>query len=59
MRPTVAGTFSTSISDSPSASVERTAAVSSRAACRETAGTVAVAIETPKRPVGRYISRNA
>ena len=29
------------------------------AACRDTAGSTAVAIETPKRPIGRYINRNA
>ena len=32
---------------------------SSCAACRDTAGSVAVAIETPNSPIGRYISRKA
>ena len=33
--------------------------VSPSAASRETAGSTAVAMETPKRPIGRYIRRNA
>ena len=58
-RPIVAGTLSISISDSPSATVVRIAADSLAATCRDTAGMIAVAIDTPNRPIGRYIRRNA
>ena len=57
--PKVAGTFSVSISATAEASVERIRAVSSVAARRDIAGVVAVAIETPKRPIGKYITRKA
>jgi hypothetical protein len=59
MRPTVAGTFNISINPRPSDSVRFTDASSWEAICRDTAGSTAVAIDTPKRPIGRYISRKA
>ena len=39
--------------------VRRSAATSAAAASREISGSAAVPIETPNRPIGRYISRNA
>ncbi len=55
----MAGTFSVSISAIAEASVDRIRAVSAVAASRDIAGAVAVAIETPKRPIGKYMTRNA
>jgi hypothetical protein len=57
--PTVAGRFSISISDRPSAIVPRALVSSSAVTCLDTAGSTAVAIDTPKRPIGRYIKRKA
>ena len=57
--PIVAGTFSISIIRRPVEIVRRIAARSSAAACREMSGSAAVAIDTPKSPIGRYIRRNA
>ena len=59
IRPTVAGTFNIIISVIPSAIVRRMPARSFCAACRDTAGIAAVAIDTPNSPIGRYIRRNA
>ena len=51
--------FRNSIRPSAFASVERIRAKSCSATIREMAGVAAVAIETPNKPIGRYISRNA
>ena len=59
MRPAVAGTFSISIMRRPADTVSRTSATIARAACRDSVGSAAVAIDTPNRPIGRYMSRNA
>ena len=59
IRPTVAGTFSSSINEIAPASVERMRAKLPSATNRDTAGVDAAAIDTPNRPIGRYISRNA
>ena len=59
INPTSAGTISISIMRSASAIVRRIPSASFSAACRETAGNVAVAIDTPNRPIGTYISRKA
>ena len=44
---------------SPRPASSACAAVSAVAASRDIAGVVAVAIDTPNRPIGRYITRNA
>ena len=59
IRPTVAGTLSISIIRRLLEMVARMPRASAWAAKLEIAGTAAVAIDTPKRPIGRYISRNA
>jgi hypothetical protein len=59
IRPTAAGIVSISIMRSALEIVCRTPANSDCAAYRDTAGSVAVAIETPNRPMGRYMSLNA
>ena len=51
------GTFSINMANP--AAVLRIPAKSSTAACTDTAGSDAVAIETPNRPMGKYIGRNA
>ena len=57
--PSVAGTFKVSISATAEARVERIRGASAVAASRDIAGVVAVAIDTPKRPIGKYINRKA
>ena len=57
--PTIAGTPSMSIMRRALETVRRMPSGSFSAAERATAGSVAVAIETPNRPIGRYMSRNA
>ncbi len=57
--PTVAGTFSTSISPIAEATVDRMRATSPPAASRASAGVDAAAIDTPNKPIGRYITRKA
>ena len=59
IRPTIAGTFSMSISRSALDTDRRMAGMSSTAAWRATSGSDAVAIDTPNMPIGRYMSRNA
>ena len=59
IKPNVAGTFSISIIAMPRDTVRRIPSTSPSAACRETAGSTAVPIDTPNRPIGKYISRNA
>ena len=54
-----AGTFSISISDTPLATVSRTASSLRSVACRDTTGNTAVAMETPNKPIGSDINRNA
>jgi hypothetical protein len=59
MSPTVAGTFSISIIRSADDIVRCIPMLSPSLARRAISGSAAVAIETPKSPIGRYISRNA
>ena len=59
MSPNVAGTFSISIIRSACETSLRTPCMSSAAAWRVMPGIAAVAIDTPNRPIGRYIKRNA
>ena len=51
--------FRNSIRPNAFASVERIRPKSCSATIREMAGVAAVAIETPNKPIGRYISRKA
>ena len=57
--PTVAGTLTTSMRRSARDTASRMPSTSSRAAWRETTGSVAVAMDTPNSPIGRYMTRNA
>ena len=59
MRPSVAGTFSASIRPIAEAIVDRILTMSDSAASRDNAGVDAAAIDTPKRPIGRYMMRTA
>ena len=59
INPTIAGTFSMSIMRIARETVSRMPVSSSRAACCETVGKAAVAIETPKSPIGKYMIRKA
>ena len=57
--PKVAGTFSISIIRSACETSLRTPSMLSAAAWRVMPGIAAVAMDTPKMPIGRYIRRNA
>ena len=55
----MAGTFRTIIIAMACAAVRRIPASSPTAAKRDTAGSAAVAMDTPNSPMGRYINLNA
>ncbi len=59
MRPMVAGTLNISIIRMLLDTVRRTSPIAPAFTCRAISGMAAVATDTPKRPMGRYIRRNA